>query len=108
MLAWDDPDVPAASLHEPLVARLDEQQGVSPFVVDYRGIHLERSVIAGWFKFHCLLVEALRTTLRALFALHEVYYPGDTWLRQAILRFGLDAEVLTCFDHLLEAQRSGA
>jgi hypothetical protein len=38
-----------------------------------------------------------------LFALHEVYYPGDKWLRQAILRFGLGAEVLTCFDRLFEA-----
>jgi hypothetical protein len=46
MMVWDDPDVPAASLREPLVARLDERQGVSPFVVDYRDIHLERSVIA--------------------------------------------------------------
>src|SRR6266700_3363315 len=198
MMVWDDVGVPAASLREPLVARFDERQGVSPFVVDYRDIRLERYVIAGqeynvahqtqvsfeamlqsildgkrdstdrmldplvatagfayeelvldcqglgqqwksrlstfpsvvkqecrravlanrqayltdlrtllrradWFKFHCLLVEAVRTTLRALFALHEVYYPGDKWLRQAILRFGLDAEVLACFDRLFEA-----
>ena len=61
---------------------------------------------ADWFKFHCVLVEALRTTMRALFALHEVYYPGDKWLRQSILRFGLDAEVLTCFDRLFEANGS--
>ncbi len=201
MMVWDDHEVPAASLREPLVARLDERQGVSPFVVDYRDIHLERYVIAGqeynvahqpqasfeavlqsivngrrdstervldplvatagfvygelvldrealgqhwksrlstfppmvkqecrravlahrqayltdlatlmkradWFEFHCMLVEAVRTTLRALFALHEVYYPGDKWLRQAILRFGLDAEVLTCFERLFEAQGS--
>jgi hypothetical protein len=201
MMVWDDPDVPAASLREPLVARLDERQGVSPFVVDYRDIHLERHVIAGqeynvahqtrasfeailqlivdgrrdgservldplvatagfyygdlvldreglgrqwksrlrtfpsvveqecrravqahrqayltdlttlmrradWFKFHCVLVEAVRTTMRGLFALQDVYYPGDKWLRQAILRFGLDAEVLTCFDRLFEAQGS--
>ncbi len=59
-----------------------------------------------WFKFHCILVEALRTTLRALFALHEVYYPGDKWLCQSILRFGLVAEVLTCFECLFEAKGS--
>jgi len=201
MMIWDDPDVPAASLREPLVSRLEERQGVSPFVVDYRDIHLERYVIAGqeynvahqtltsfeailqlivdgrrdgteqvldplvatagfaygelvldrqglgqqwksrlntfpsvvkqecrrdvlvhrqahltdlttlmrradWFKFHCVLVEAVRTTLRALFALHEVYYPGDKWLRQSILRFGLDAEVLTRFDCIFEAKGS--
>lgn len=201
MMVWDDPEVPAASLREPLVARLDERQGVSPFVVDYRDIHLERYVIgsqeynvahqtltafeamlhsildgrrdntervldplvatagfaygelvldpkslgqqwksrlstfpsivkrecrravlahrqaqltdlrtlmrrADWFKFHCVLVEAVRTTLRALFALHEVYYPGDKWLRQSILRFALGEEVLTCFDRLFEAQGS--
>jgi len=47
MMIWDDPDVPSASLREPLVARLDERHGVSPFVVDYRDIHLERYVIAG-------------------------------------------------------------
>ena len=189
MMVWDDPEVPAASLREPLVVRLDERQGVSPFVVDYRDIHLERYVIdrqeynvahqalasfeamlhsildgrrdgtervlvplvatagfaygelmldrqglgqqwksrlntfppavkresrravlahrqahltdlttlmkrADWFTFHCLLVEALRTSMRALFALHEVYYPGDKWLRQSILRFGLSEEVL--------------
>src|SRR5713226_8932749 len=47
MMVWDDPDVPAASLRESLVARLDEQQCISPFVVDYRDIHLERYVIAG-------------------------------------------------------------
>ena len=201
MMVWDDAEVPAASQRELLVVRADERQGVSPFVVDYRDIHLERYVIAGqeynvahqpqasfeamlqsivngrrdgtegvldplvaiagfaygelvldreglgqqwksrlstfpsvikqecrrvvlahrqayltdlatlmrradWFKFHCILVEAVRTTLRALFALHEVYYPGDKWLRQAILRFGLDAEVLICFDRLFEAQGS--
>ncbi len=201
MMVWDDADVPAASLREPLVAGLDERQGVSPFVVDYRDIHLERYVIdsqeynvahqtltsfesllqsildgrhdrservldplvatagfaygeleldpeslgqqwknrfstfpsmvkrecrravlnhrqanltdlrtlrrrADWFKFQCILVEAVRTTMRALFALHEVYYPGDKWLRQSILRFGLDAEVLTCFDRIFEASGS--
>ncbi len=47
MMIWDDPDVPAASLREALVSRLEERQGVSLFVVDYRDIHLERSVIAG-------------------------------------------------------------
>ena len=61
---------------------------------------------ADWFKYHCVLIEAVRTTMRALFALHEVYYPGDKWLRQSILRFGLDTEVLTCFDRLFEAQGS--
>ncbi len=201
MMAWESPDVPAGSLREPLVAHLDERKGVSPFVVDYRDIHLDRYVISGqeynvahqtrasfeamlqlivdgkrdstdrmldplvatagfaygelvldrqglgqqwksrlntfpsvvkqecrravlvhrqaylrdlttlmrradWFKFHCVLVEALRTTLRALFALHEMYYPGDKWLRQSILRFGLDAEVLTCFECLFEAKGS--
>ena len=201
MMVWDDPEVPAAALREPLVARLDERQGIAPFVVDYRGIHLERYVIdrqeynvahqtltsfeimlqsildgrrdntervldplvatAGfaygelvwdrknlgqqwksrlsafppkvkqecrravlahrqayltnlrtlirrgdWFKFHCVLVEAVRTALQALFALHEVYYPGDKWLRQSIIRFGLDTEVLTCFDRLFEAKGS--
>ena len=53
-----------------------------------------------WFKFSCTLVDAVRTTLRALFVLHEVYYPGDKWLRQAIVRFGLGEEVLACFDRL--------
>jgi GNAT superfamily N-acetyltransferase len=201
MMIWDDADVPAASLREAPVARLDEQPGVAPFVVDYRDIHLERYVIdsqeynvahqtltsfetmlqtildgrrdntervldplvatagfaygelvldpkglgqqwksrlstfppavkrecrravlghrqayltdlrtlmrrADWFKFHCILVEAVRTTLRALFALHEVYYPGDKWLRQSIIRFGLGEEVFTCFDRLFEARGS--
>ena len=201
VMVWDDACVPAASLREALVTRLDERQGVSPFVVDYRDIHLERYVIdsqeynvahltltsfeallqsildgrrdntqrvldplvatagftygelvldpkslgqqwksrlstfpavvkqecrravlahrqahmtdlrtlmrrADWFKFHCVLVEAVRTTLRALFALHEVYYPGDKWLRQSIMRFGLGEEVLTCFDRLFEAKGS--
>ena len=201
MMVWNDVDVPATSLREPLVSHLDERQGVSPFVVDYRDNHLERYVITGqeynvahqtqvsfeamlqvildgrrdgtervldplvatagfsygellldrealgqqwksrlsvfppavkqecrravlahrqayltdlktlmkradWFKFHCILIEALRTTMRALFALHEVYYPGDKWLRQSILRFGLDAEVLACFDRVFEAQGS--
>src|SRR5260370_20195841 len=61
---------------------------------------------ADWFKFHCTLVEAVRTTVRALFALHEVYYPGDKLLRQSSIRFGLGEEVLTCFDRLFEAQGS--
>ena len=61
---------------------------------------------ADWFKFHCILIEALRTSMRVLFALHEVYCPGDKWLRQEILRFGLDAEVLACFDRVFEAQGS--
>ena len=47
MMVWNDADVPAGSLREPLVSHLDERQGVSPFVVDYRDIHLERYVIAG-------------------------------------------------------------
>ena len=201
MMVWDEAEVPVASQREPLVARFDERQGASPFVVDYRDIHLERFVMAGqeyniahqtrasfeamlqsildgkrestervldplvatagfaygetildpkslgqqwknrlsafppmvkrecrravlahrqtyltdlrtlmrradWFMFYCILVEAVRTTLRALFALHEVYYPGDKWLRQAIIRFGLGEEVLTCFDRLFEAQGS--
>ena len=42
MMVWDDACVPAASLREALVTRLDERHGVSPFVVDYRDIHLER------------------------------------------------------------------
>src|SRR5260370_41207879 len=45
MMIWDDPDVPAASLREPLVSRLEERQGVSPFVVDYRDIHLQPYLI---------------------------------------------------------------
>jgi predicted N-acetyltransferase YhbS len=201
MMVWDDANVPAASLREPLVSHFDERQDIPPFVVDYRDSHLERYVIAGqeyhvahqtqasfedilnsilegkrdgtdrvldplvatagfaygelvwdreglgrqwknrlntfppvvkrecvravlahrqahltdlttlmkrtdWFKFHCLLVEALRTTMRALFALREVYYPGDKWLRQAILRFGLGEDVLTYFDRLFEATGS--
>jgi len=201
MMVWNDVEVPAPSQRKLLVVRFDERQSISPFVVDYRDIHLERYVIAGqeynvahqtlasfeamlqsivngrrdstervldplvatagfvygelvldrealgqhwksrlstfppvvkqeclravladrqayltdlatlmrradWFKFHCILLEALRTTLRALFALHEVYYPGDKWLRQSILRFGLDKEVLTCFERLFEAQGS--
>ena len=56
-----------------------------------------------WFKFHCILVEAVRLTVRALFSLHEVYYPGDKWLRQAIIRFGLETEVLAPFDRLWTA-----
>jgi hypothetical protein len=47
MMVWNDVDVPAASLREPLVSHLDERQGVSPFVVDYRDNHLERYVITG-------------------------------------------------------------
>ena len=198
MMVWNDASVPAGSLREPLVSHLDERQGISPFVVDYRDIHLERYVIAGqeynvahqtrvsfeailhsildgkrdgtdrvldplvatagftygelvldrqglgqqwrsrlsafppvvkqecrravlahrqahltdlttlmrradWFKFHCILVEAVRLTVCALFSLHEVYYPGDKWLRQAIIRFGLETEVLAPFDRLWTA-----
>jgi Domain of unknown function (DUF4037) len=201
MMVWNDANVPAASLREPLVSHLDERQGVSPSVVDYRDIHLERYVISGqeynvahqtqasfeailnsilagkrddtervldplvatagfaygelvwdreglgqrwknrlstfppvvkrecrravlahrqahltdlttlmrradWFKFHCILVEALLTTMRALFALHEVYYPGDKWLRQSMLRFGLGEDVLTYFDRIFETTGS--
>ncbi len=47
MMVWDGTGVPAASLRDPQVAHLDERQGISPFVVDYRDIHLERYVIAG-------------------------------------------------------------
>lgn len=47
MMVWDDADIPTASLREALVARFDERPGVSPFVVDYLDIHLERYVIAG-------------------------------------------------------------
>jgi hypothetical protein len=45
MMVWDGAEVPAAAQREPLVARLDERPGISPFVVDYRDIHLERYVI---------------------------------------------------------------
>jgi len=198
MMVWDELDVPAGALRELLVARFEERPNASPYVVDYRDIHLERIVLAGqeynvahlplasfeaiirsvldgrrdstervldplvvtpgfcygallldrealgqqwktrlstfpaavkqecrrvvlarrqayltdlrarasrkdWLQFHAILVEAVRTTLRALFSLHEVYYPGDKWLRQSIMRFGLDEEVLTCFDRLWEA-----
>lgn len=47
MMVWDDTNVPAASLQEPLVSHFDERPGIPPFVVDYRDIHLERYVIAG-------------------------------------------------------------
>ena len=47
MMVWDDANVPAASLREPLVSHFDERPGIPPFVVDYRDIHLERYVIAG-------------------------------------------------------------
>jgi hypothetical protein len=30
------------------------------------------------------------------------YYPGDKWLRQAIVRFGLDPRVLVAFDRVWE------
>jgi hypothetical protein len=45
VMVWGGAEVPAASQRKPLVARLDERPGVSPFVVDYRDIHLERYVI---------------------------------------------------------------
>ena len=61
-----------------------------------------------WFKFHCILVEAVRLTSRALFSLYEVYYPGDKWLRQAIIRFGLEAEILARFDRLWAAGGNAA
>jgi hypothetical protein len=47
MMVWDDANVPAASLREPLVSHFDERPDILPFVVDYRDIHLERYVIAG-------------------------------------------------------------
>src|SRR5258708_16741795 len=47
MMAWESPDVPAGSLREPLVAQLEGRNGVSPFVVDYGDIHLDRYVISG-------------------------------------------------------------
>lgn len=56
-----------------------------------------------WFQFHSTLLRAVRTTLRALFVLQEIYYPGDMYLRQAIARFGLGEEVLACFDRLWES-----
>ncbi len=61
-----------------------------------------------WFKFHCILVEAVRLTSRALFSLYEVYYPGDKWLRQAIIRFGLEAVILARFDRLWAAGGNAA
>src|SRR5260221_7016122 len=39
MMVWNDADVPAGSLRDPLVSHLDERQGGSPVVVDYRDIH---------------------------------------------------------------------
>src|SRR5260370_13106673 len=78
-------------------------------VLTHRQAHLTdlRTLMrrADWFKFHCVLVEAVRTTLRALFALHEVYYPGDKWLRQSIIYFGLGEEGLTRFDRTFDASR---
>ena len=55
-----------------------------------------------WFTFSSTLLQAVRTTVRALFVLHGIYYPGDKYLRQAIVRFSLGEEVLTCFDRLWE------
>jgi hypothetical protein len=59
---------------------------------------------ADWFMFHSVLVEAVRTALQALFAAHEVYYPGDKWLRLAIARFGLEPRILDLFDQLWQSQ----
>jgi hypothetical protein len=51
---------------------------------------------------HKSLVEATRTVLQALFSAAEVYYPGDKWLRAAIVQFGLDPRVLMAFDRVWE------
>jgi hypothetical protein len=55
---------------------------------------------ADWLMFHADLIGAVRMVLQALFAAEEVYYPGDKWLRQAIVRFGLGPRVLAAFDTL--------
>ncbi len=58
-----------------------------------------------WFMFDCTLVDAVRLMLRALFASRGVYYPGDKWLREAIVCFGLGTEVLAWFDDLWPRER---
>src|SRR5260370_12543605 len=74
-------------------------------VLTHRQAHLTdlRTLMrrADWFKFHCVLVEAVRTTLRALFALHEVYYPGDKCLRHSLIYFGLGEKSLTLLHRTL-------
>ena len=61
---------------------------------------------ADWLMFYSVMLDALRTTLQALFAVNHVYYPGDKWLRQSIRRFGLNTEILTLFDRLWEPVES--
>lgn len=57
--------------------------------------HAER---ADWFAFDCALITVTRTALQALFALHDEYYPGDKWLRQAMRRAGMAPEAVAAFD----------
>jgi hypothetical protein len=55
---------------------------------------------ADWLSFYSALVAAVRLVMQALFAMHGVYYPGDKWLRQALLRFGLDQRILAAYDRV--------
>lgn len=85
------------------------QAGMRRVVFAHRQEHLDNlrlfAARGDWFMFDCTLVDAVCATLRALFALREIYYPGDKWLRQAIIRFGLGAEVLAWFDDLWPRER---
>jgi hypothetical protein len=63
---------------------------------------------ADWFMFHSVLIDAVRTVMQALFVAAEVYYPGDKWLRQSIVRFGLDPRVQASFDALWEREAEPA
>ena len=56
--------------------------------------------------FHDTLVAAARAALQALFAAHEVYFPGDKWLRPAMVRFGVGERAITAFDRLWAPQAS--
>jgi hypothetical protein len=66
----------------------------------YLGELRRRAETQDWLEFHKVLVEALTFTLQALFAASGVYYPGNKWIRQAMVRFGLDWRVVDLYDQL--------
>jgi Domain of unknown function (DUF4037) len=53
-----------------------------------------------WLVFHTTLIEATRLVLPALFAVHRVYYPGDTWVGRAMERVGLPLAIRDVYARL--------
>jgi RimJ/RimL family protein N-acetyltransferase len=53
-----------------------------------------------WFAFHCAVVGTGRRVLQALLAARGVYWSGDKWRREALVRAGLPPPALAAYDRL--------